>query len=120
MNIFAIRFLKNWFKDVWVISSVENMARYYATSVTGEFNGEAFTRKDLEAHCIWCKDNEKITSFEFADVIAEGNKIAFRIKFKFINSDKIENNAENMVIFHLDDMGKIKKVWTKSSEKFVK
>ncbi|VEB36000.1 Uncharacterised protein [Legionella sainthelensi] len=48
MSIIAKRFLESWFYDVWVLSSVENMKRYYANSVTGEFNGEILSREELE------------------------------------------------------------------------
>lgn len=60
MSIIAKRFLESWFYDVWVLSSVENMKRYYANSVTGEFNGEILSREELEKHCSWGKDNEKL------------------------------------------------------------
>ncbi len=118
MSIIAKRFLESWFYDVWVLSSVENMDRYYATSVKGEFNGEALSRKELEKHCAWGKDNEKITHFEFVDVVSEDNKIAFCIQFQFTDKANTMKKAENIGIMHLDQKGKIHSIRVKSSEQF--
>lgn len=118
MSIIARRFLESWFHDVWVLSSVENMARYYASSVKGTFNGETLSRKELEKHCAWAKDNEKITHFEFFDVVSEDNKIAFRIRFQFTDNKNNNQHAENIGIMQLDDCGKIHLINVKSSEQF--
>ncbi|WP_115711584.1 hypothetical protein [Legionella sainthelensi] len=118
MSIIAKRFLESWFYDVWVLSSVENMKRYYANSVTGEFNGEILSREELEKHCSWGKDNEKISQFEFIDVVSEDNKIAFRIQFKFTDRESTIKKAENIGIMHLDEEGKIRSITVKSSEQF--
>ncbi|WP_028387658.1 hypothetical protein [Legionella fairfieldensis] len=118
MSIIAKRFLESWFYDVWVLSSVENMGRYYAASVTGEFNGEVLSRAELEKHCAWGKDNEKITQFAFVDVVAADNKIAFRIQFQFTNKANSIKKAENIGIMHLDPEGKIDLITVKSSEQF--
>ncbi|KTC93182.1 hypothetical protein [Legionella cincinnatiensis] len=118
MSIIAKRFLESWFYDVWVLSSVENMKRYYATSVTGEFNGETLSREELEKHCAWGKDNEKITHFEFIDVVSEDNKIAFCIQFQFTDQTNNIKKAENIGIMHLDPKGKIHSITVKSSEQF--
>lgn len=118
MNIIAKRFLESWFHDVWVLSSVKNIDRYYSPSAAGFFNGEKLTLENLKEHCAWCKENERITSYEFADVIAEGNKIAFRIQYHFTDHEGAKKSGENMVIFHLDAKGKIQSIWVKSSEHF--
>ncbi len=118
MNMIAKRFLESWFYDVWVLSSVENMERYYAASLKGEFNGEIFSRLELEKHCAWAKNNEKITHFEFIDVVAEENKIAFRIQFQFTDNANNNKHAENIGIMQLDQQGKIHQICVKSSEQF--
>lgn len=119
-SLLAKRLLENWFKNVWVQADVTHMDDYYATTVEGEFNRKPFTRADLEEHCAWCKQNEKITSFEIVDVISECNKIAFRVQYQFIDQYEKHQEAENMGIFHLNDQGKITKIWVKSSEQFGK
>ena len=118
MNIIAKRFLECWAYDVWVLASITNLDRYYAPTVSVNANGKVLSRKDLEAHCAWCKENEKINSFEIADVLAEGKKIAFRLRYIFTDQNQQIKEGENMVIFHLDDNGKIHAVWVKSSEAF--
>ena len=119
-NLLAKRLLENWFKHVWVQSSIAHMDDYYAATVDGEFNRKPFARENLEEHCAWCKKNEKITHFEFRDVIAEANKIAFRVYYQFIDQHEKKQEGENMGIFHLNDQGKIAKIWVKSSEQFGK
>jgi hypothetical protein len=119
-SLLAKRLLENWFKHVWVLADVSHMEDYYAAAVQGEFNRNPFTRENLEEHCAWCKKNEKITEFEIADVVAEGNKIAFRVRYRFIDQHGKPQEAENMGIFHLDKQGKIAKIWVKSSEQFGK
>ena len=100
-----------------VLASVENIDRYNSKSVTGIFNDEPVSRKDIEDQCNWCNDNEKITGVVFPDVIAEDNKIAFRVQLSFTDQDGVQKAAENMMIYHLDEEGKIYKIWKKSSEK---
>lgn len=51
MNIFAKKFLENCFHDVWVLASVENMDRYYTKTVTGIFDGNPVSRKDIGEQC---------------------------------------------------------------------
>lgn len=118
MNILAKRFLENCFHDVWILASLENIDRYYSKKVTGIFDDEAVSRKDIEDQCAWCKENEKITKVNFPEVIAEGNKIAFRVQLIFTDPLGQEKKAENMMIYHLDSDGRINKIWKKSSEKF--
>ena len=116
MNPIAKRFLENCFHDVWILSSVENMDRYYSKAVTGIFNGKSVTRKDIEAQCKWGKDNEKISHIEFPEVISENNKIAFRVQFHFTDETGKQKSAENMMIYHLDNEGKIHEIWKNSIE----
>lgn len=118
MNIIAKRFLECWFHDVWVLGSTTNMNHYYAQTVNVNANGETLSRKDLEAHCVWCRNNEKVNHFEIADVIAEGSKIAFRLRYSSTNQNQQMKEGENLVLFHLDEQGKIQAVWVKSSEPF--
>ena len=119
-NVVAIRFLENWFNHVWVQGSVAHMNDYYAKTVVGEFNRKSFERKDLEEHCAWSKKNEKVTKYEFRDIISEENKIAFRLYYEFRDQHGKQKDGENTVIFHLNEEGKIAKVWVKSSEQFGK
>lgn len=114
----AKRLLENWFKHVWVQANIAHMDDYYADDVQGEFNQTSFTRANLEEHCAWCKKNEKITEFTISDVIAEDNKIAFRVHYYFVDQHGKTKEAENMGIFHLNSQGKIAKIWVKSSEQF--
>ncbi len=119
-SLLAKRLLENWFNHVWVQTNVAHMDDYYADDVQGEFNQSPFTRVNLEEHCAWCKKNEKIREFTISDVIAEGNKIAFRVQYHFIDQHGKTQEAENMGIFHLNNQGKIEKIWVKSNAQFGK
>jgi hypothetical protein len=116
MTTFAKQFLENCFHDVWVLASPKNMDRYYSKTVTGVFNGKQISRKDIEEQVVWCKDNEKNLRVKFPDVIAEGNEIAFRVQLTFNDQTGQIKIAENMMIYHLDEDGRIDKIWKKSNE----
>ncbi|MGQ3887521.1 hypothetical protein ACQUW5_00640 [Legionella sp. CNM-1927-20] len=111
-------FVENWFDKVWVQSSVDNLKSFYDSRVKVTANGSNYNIEELIKHCEWCRENEKIVKVDFADVVAEGNIIAFRVRYKYADKNQSSLTGENIGIMHLNADKKIIQIDVKSSEVF--
>lgn len=114
----AKKFIEGWFQKVWVNSSIEQLKLLYDEEVQVTANGAQYDRKGLIKHCEWCKANEKISSVDYLDIVAEGRVIAFRLKYQYSNEDNLALEGENIGIMHLNREHKIIQIDVKSSEEF--
>ncbi len=111
-------FIENWFKEVWIKSSTDNLKSFYDENVQVTANGSLYNRDELIKHCEWCQENEKISKVDFVDVVAERNVVAFRFKYEYDSKEQKGLSGENIGIMHLSSNKKIIQIDVKSSEVF--
>ncbi|MBA3536277.1 MAG: hypothetical protein H0T84_06685 [Tatlockia sp.] len=101
------------------MSFVDNLLKYYSKDVVVSANGKIYNRDQLIEHCEWGIENEVIDFVNFADIVAENNKIAFRVIYKYSNKTESNLTGENIGIMELNSDKKIIEINVKSSEQFV-
>jgi hypothetical protein len=107
----ATHFLKRLFKELWDHPAPEKVANFYHKNMTCYVGKQRITFSDIKNRAIFAHKHFSKVTTKILDVIAEDNKIAFRVNQIITPKDGIKNLVyNNIIIYHLRN-GKIAKMW---------
>ncbi|MDO8954146.1 MAG: nuclear transport factor 2 family protein [Gammaproteobacteria bacterium] len=99
--------------DVWTYGTIEQLAEIYASDIKANYFGHTnLTMADIENRFSYMRKHHKNYQFTLADLLVDGKKMAMRSHYSADTDQNEKVSSETVVILHLNDDGKVQKLWS--------
>jgi hypothetical protein len=98
--------------DIWATGTIDQLSSVYDLKIEANYFGSLVGFPDIENRFLYMRKNHTNPRFTLHDLLIDGNKIALRSEYHAVTTQGEVVNSETVVILHLNDKGKVAKIWS--------
>jgi|GEM_PF-1402242 hypothetical protein len=103
--------------QIWEQGLANEIPNYYTKDIEGYYYGYDVTYDDILERVTYLNEHQTERKLTFKDIIAEGNRVAARMRWQSKSDDGTIFDDDLLVIYHFTDDKKISKIWAASNTK---